>query len=134
MDFCRKAQFHPQASLKPQRLERDACFAEVKHFCECWDADSSMVKIATEFVHLDPTDQSMADFRTKLRQTEKYMKKIEKAKVAKKKKEEKKRKEKKGEKEERRRNEKEEGLGSKDSKSQTTKFKPELLQTGFSHQ
>ena len=93
MDFCRKAKFRPQASLKPQRLERDACFVEVKHFCECWDADSSMVKIATEFVHLDPTDQSMADFRTKLRQTEKYMKKIEKAKVAKKKKEEKKRKE-----------------------------------------
>ena len=34
------------------------------------DADASMAKIATEFLQLDPNDQSMADFRTKLRQTE----------------------------------------------------------------
>ena len=34
------------------------------------DADASMAKIATEILQLDPNDQSMADFRTKLRQTE----------------------------------------------------------------
>ena len=38
MDFWRKSKFHPQASLKPQRLEREANFAEVKHFCECLEA------------------------------------------------------------------------------------------------
>ena len=180
MDFWRKFKFHAQASLKRQRLEREASFAEVKHFCECleaflmdgysweipqqaikcqvqlhvntfwWqtliergiekmelaavmteitqlgsesnplharrldgfavrrgrdehsgflhkvemclynadfksmtryqlavhlflrDADASMAKNTTEFLQLDPKDQSMVDFRTALRQTENY--------------------------------------------------------------
>ena len=38
MDFWRKSKFHPQTSLKPQRLEKEASFAEVKHFCECLEA------------------------------------------------------------------------------------------------
>ena len=38
VDFWRKSKFHPQASLKPQRLEREASYAEVKHFCECLGA------------------------------------------------------------------------------------------------
>ena len=37
MNFWRKSMFHPQASLKPQRLEREG-FADVKHFCECLEA------------------------------------------------------------------------------------------------
>ena len=35
------------------------------------DADTSMAKIATQFLQVDPKDQSMADFRTTLRQTKK---------------------------------------------------------------
>ena len=34
------------------------------------DADASMTEIATEFPELNPKDQSMANFRTTLRQTE----------------------------------------------------------------
>ena len=34
------------------------------------DADASMAKIATKFLQLDPMDQSMADFKTPLRETE----------------------------------------------------------------
>ena len=33
-----KSKFHPQASLKPQSLEREASYAEFKHFCECLEA------------------------------------------------------------------------------------------------
>ena len=38
MDFWRKAKLYPQASSKPQRLEKEAIFTEVKHFCECLEA------------------------------------------------------------------------------------------------
>ena len=34
------------------------------------DAEATMAKMATEFLQLDPKDQSMADLRTTLRQTE----------------------------------------------------------------
>ena len=38
VDFWHKSKFHPQASLKPQMLEREASYAEFKHFCECLEA------------------------------------------------------------------------------------------------
>ena len=37
-DFWRKYKFNPQASSKTKRLERQANYAKVKHFCECLEA------------------------------------------------------------------------------------------------
>ena len=37
----RNQKFHPQSSLKPFWLEREASFVEVRHFCECLNKDLS---------------------------------------------------------------------------------------------